>query len=182
MPSASKRESRKVIIVATFAVALLLGIALGSTLNPQPACAPCPKTTGTVTEPLVTTETTALQVTTTATVTMGVGITTTQVASDRAITLSLSIDENRISTRGALVWRGSTKWQDLPLVCDLRFTIFDPTGRVVHDQKWWSHESGQFSEHWYVPEDAILGVYTLTVVASKEGYASAQASVTFEVY
>jgi uncharacterized protein YfaS (alpha-2-macroglobulin family) len=107
-------------------------------------------------------------------------ITTAQVATDRVIELSIG-DYDRIST-GDILWFGvSTEWQGVRLNCDLEITILDPTGEVVHEEQASTAPYGVHNSWYHVPSNATLGIYTLTVVASKEGYVAAQASDTFEV-
>ena len=65
---------------------------------------------------------------------------------------------------------------------NLRITIANPDGKIVFDEKMTTSTTGIDNEDWVVPAGSKLGIYTLTVVASKEGYISAQASDSFEVY
>jgi uncharacterized protein YfaS (alpha-2-macroglobulin family) len=72
-----------------------------------------------------------------------------------------------------------TTWQGVALVTDIRATIVDPDGKVVYDDE--VKGSRFLYGSWQVPSNARWGVYTVKVVASKEGYISGQASDTFEV-
>jgi len=174
----SKDRRYKAVIVVMFIVALALGSALGSTLNPQ---------VKTVTSTAVVTKTNELattwtQIVTTTVSMAGTEVTTTQLTGDRAIKLSLSLYEKRVSTGAYLSYSVSTNWEGLSLVTNLRITIANPDGKVVFDEKMTTSTTGIDNEDWVVPAGSKLGIYTLTVVASKEGYISAQASDSFEVY
>jgi len=162
-PTPKKVESRTGVIVAVFLIALVLGMAVGSTFNPQLACAPCPKAS------VGSSQTMASSV-----------ITTGQVATDRVIVLSIG-DYDRIST-GDTLWFGvSTDWQGAALNCHLEIVITDPNDKSVYEEEASTAPYGVHNSWWHVPSNATLGTYTLRVVASKEGYISAQASDTFEV-
>jgi uncharacterized protein YfaS (alpha-2-macroglobulin family) len=107
-------------------------------------------------------------------------IATAEVATDRLIELSIG-DYGRIST-GDTLWFGvSTEWQGVSLNCDLEIAILDPIGELVYEQQASTYPYGVHNGWWRIPSNATLGIYTLTVVASKEGYVTAQASDTFEV-
>jgi len=108
-------------------------------------------------------------------------VTASRSTSGRAIILSLWIEKERISTGGVLWFSVSTKWQDDPLVTSLRIAIINPSGQVAYDYKRETSSSGIANMNWLVPRNATLGIYTLAVTASKEGYISVEARRAFEV-
>ena len=169
---ASKDRRYKATIAAAFLVALVLGVALGSAMSPRPVCAPCPKTI--ITETIERTQTVASIQSTT-----GTEITTTATATaQRAIELSMSISKKRVSTGDYVSFSAHTSWEGVSLITSMKVTVVAPDGRVVLSD---DHVDSYYWGQWSVPSDAKWGVYTVTVVASKEGYVSAQASDTFEV-
>jgi len=141
-------------------------------MSPRPVCAPCPKTI--ITETIERTQTVANTQSA-----AGTEITTTATATaQRVIELSLSIYGKRVSTGDYISFSADTSWEHASLITSMKVTIVAPDGRVVLSD---DHVSSSYYGGWSVPSDAKWGVYTVTVVASKEGYVSAQASDTFEV-